>query len=62
MPIVNIQILKGRTLEQKKSLTKAVTDAIVSTIGVKPEVVWIVIEEMEKENFATGGKLHSEKS
>ncbi|MBI5208146.1 MAG: 2-hydroxymuconate tautomerase family protein [Candidatus Firestonebacteria bacterium] len=61
MPIVNIQILKGRSLEQKKNLTKAVTDAIVSTIGVKPEVVWIVIEEMEKENFATGGKLHSEK-
>ncbi len=61
MPIVNIQMLKGRTLEQKKVLTKAVTDAIVSSINVKPEVVWVVIEEMEKENFATGGVLHCEK-
>ncbi len=61
MPIVNIQILKGRSHEQKKKLTKAVTDAIVATIGVKPEAVWIVVEEMEKENFSTGGILHSEK-
>ncbi|MEW6088748.1 MAG: 2-hydroxymuconate tautomerase [bacterium] len=61
MPIVNIQILKGRSLEQKKKMSKAVTDAIISSIGVKPDAVWIVIEEMEKENFATGGILHSEK-
>lgn len=61
MPIVNIQILKGRSLEQKKKLTRAVTDAVVSAIGVKPDAVWIVVEEMEKENFATGGVLHSEK-
>ena len=61
MPIVNIQILKGRSQEQKKQMAKTVTDAIVSSIGVKPEVVWIVLEEMERENFATGGVLHSEK-
>ncbi|MDD5772044.1 MAG: 2-hydroxymuconate tautomerase family protein [bacterium] len=61
MPVVNIQILKGRSQEQKKKMAKTVTDAIVSSIGVKPEAVWIVIEEMERENFATGGVLHCEK-
>jgi 4-oxalocrotonate tautomerase len=62
MPIVNIAIIKGRTLEQKNEMVKSVTEAIASSINVQPEKIWIRIDEMEKENFATGGELHSEKN
>lgn len=61
MPIVNIAILKGRTLAQKKELVKSVTEAVAKSVDVAPEKIWIKIDEMEKENFATGGTLHSEK-
>ena len=55
MPIVNIAILEGRTLEQKKELVKTVTAAVAKSVDVPPEKVWIKIDEMDKENFATGG-------
>ncbi len=61
MPVVTIKIVRGRSVEQKRALVKAVTHALVSTIDVKPEWVTVVIEENERENWATGGELHSDK-
>lgn len=61
MPIVTIKLAKGRTIEQKRDLAKAVTDAVVSSIDVKPEWVTVLIEELERENWASGGQLHSDK-
>lgn len=61
MPIVTIKLAKGRTVEQKRDLAKAVTDAVVSSIDVKPEWVTVLIEELERENWASGGQLHSDK-
>ena len=61
MPIVTIKLAKGRTVEQKRYLAKAVTDAVVSTLDVKSEWVTVLIEELERENWASGGQLHSDK-
>jgi 4-oxalocrotonate tautomerase len=61
MPIVTIKIAKGRSIEQKRELVKSITDTIVRIIDVKPEWVTVVIEEFERDNWATGGELHSEK-
>ena len=41
MPVVNVKIVKGRTVEQKRNLAKAVTDAVARTIDVKPDAVWV---------------------
>lgn len=38
-------------------MAKEVTDAIVRSLGVKPDAVRIIIRDMKKENFAVGGKL-----
>jgi 4-oxalocrotonate tautomerase len=61
MPIVNVKIVKGRTVEQKRALAKALTDAVVTTLDLKPEWVTVIIEENERENWATGGELHIDK-
>ena len=61
MPLVNIKMLEGRTLEQKKELVKRVTQAVVETTGATPENVSIVIEDMARDNFAQAGVLASEK-
>lgn len=55
MPIVNVQLLEGRTPEQKKAMVKEVTDAIVRTTGAKKEAVSIVITDMKKENYGIDG-------
>ncbi|WP_054706500.1 2-hydroxymuconate tautomerase [Bacillus sp. JCM 19041] len=61
MPIVNIQILEGRTTEQKRALVERVTAAVSETINSPAERVSVVIEEMKQENFAVGGVLQSDK-
>lgn len=62
MPVVKIDMYKGRPIEKKRKLVKAVTDAIVSSLGVKPEVITIIINENEKENWASAGTLDSDKT
>lgn len=57
MPIVQIEILEGRTLDQKRQLAKKVTEAIVESLSCPPAAVRIMLREMSKEHFAIGGKL-----
>ncbi|NBY08874.1 MAG: 4-oxalocrotonate tautomerase [Betaproteobacteria bacterium] len=39
MPTIRVELMEGRTPEQKKELAKALTDAICKTLGSKPESV-----------------------
>ena len=58
MPIVQVEIIKGRTVEQKRQMVKEVTEAITRSLSCPPEAVSIIIREMEKENYAQNGKLY----
>ena len=62
MPIINISIAKGRSLEQKRTLVQKVTQVVAETIGVAPEKIWIRIDEFDTENFAINGQLMSDKN
>lgn len=61
MPVVHIDIIK-RPLAAKRKLVKAVTDAIVDSLGVSPESICIVINEMDKDQYATAGRLYADQS
>lgn len=61
MPMVQIEIFEGRTVEQKRMLVKKVTEAIVESINTAPENVKIVIREMSRENHAVAGILSIDK-
>jgi 4-oxalocrotonate tautomerase len=61
MPIINLKMAKGRTNEQKQNFVKEVTRLAVEALNVKPEWVTVVIDEYERENWATAGELHSAK-
>jgi 4-oxalocrotonate tautomerase len=58
MPLVTIKIIEGRTIEQKRSMVKDVTEAIVKNIGCPPSAVHIDIVDYKQENLAQGGKLN----
>lgn len=61
MPIVNIKIAEGRTVEQKREMVKAVTTAIAKSINVPETAIWISIEDLKLENLGQGGELRIDK-
>jgi 4-oxalocrotonate tautomerase len=60
MPILRVSLWTGRTKDQKAQLAKALTDTMVDVAKVPAEAVTIQFDELPQENWATGGKLHSE--
>lgn len=56
MPYVTIQMLEGRTEEQRKALIEKVTNAVSETVDVAPEKVVVFIEDIDKRNYGVGGK------
>jgi 4-oxalocrotonate tautomerase len=61
MPLVKIEMWAGRTPEQKGKVIKKVTEAICETIGCPKEAVWVVIEDVPKENWGISGEQCSKK-
>ncbi len=56
MPYVNIKITKeGATAEQKAALMKGVTDILVRVLNKNPATTFVVIDEVEKEDWGIGG-------
>jgi 4-oxalocrotonate tautomerase len=55
-------MFEGRTPEQKRNLVKAVTDAVVATLGGSPDSVDIILTDVKRSDWATGGVLWSEKA
>ncbi|MBY0455605.1 MAG: 4-oxalocrotonate tautomerase [Burkholderiaceae bacterium] len=62
MPTYHIEMMEGRTIEQKKQLVEAITRVTTEILGTAPESVDILITDVKRENWATGGKLWSERS
>ena len=61
MPIVQIDFLEGRSVEQKRELSKKVTQAICETAKCPPEAVTIILRELPATNIAKAGTLMSDK-
>lgn len=57
MPVIKVEWLEGRTAEQKRQLTQALTEAFVSIAKVTPDQVWIVFEDVKRSDWAMGGQL-----
>ena len=62
MPTYHIELFEGRSVEEKRKLVEAVTRVTTEVLGSSPESVDIVISDIKRENWATGGKLWSERS
>ncbi|MBE7942581.1 MULTISPECIES: 4-oxalocrotonate tautomerase [Ramlibacter] len=61
MPTLRVEMLEGRTPEQKRALVQALTQAVVDTLGSKPESVDVLLYDIPRAHWATGGELWSEK-
>ena len=57
MPVVTVQLWEGRTVEQKRALVKAITDAMVEHAGANPDALHVILQEIPRENWGRAGVL-----
>jgi 4-oxalocrotonate tautomerase len=57
MPVVIVMMWEGRSVEDKRRLTKAITEAMAEHAGVKTDGLHVVIQEYTRENWARNGVL-----
>ncbi|MFV0423858.1 2-hydroxymuconate tautomerase family protein [Oleidesulfovibrio sp.] len=61
MPVIRVELWEGRTLEQKRELVKVLTRETARITGCGKASVYVIIDEVKKENWGAGGELCSEK-
>jgi len=61
MPEIYVHAVEGRTIEQKRSLVKDITDAVVRHFKVPADAVMVQIMESPKTSKAKGGVLFSDR-
>ena len=59
MPYVNLKVAGSLTKEQKEKIAEQFTKVLEEVAGKPPRATYIVIEEVEREDWAVGGKLLS---
>ena len=57
MPHIQITMLKGRTIEQKRKIVQRITDVISEEGKTPKEGVIITILEVDREDYAHAGVL-----
>ncbi|MBC7731486.1 MAG: 4-oxalocrotonate tautomerase [Bacteriovorax sp.] len=62
MPTIRVEMFEGRTPDQKRALVAALTEACVRTLGSSPDSVQVLLFDIARQNWATGGSLWSDKS
>jgi 4-oxalocrotonate tautomerase len=60
MPFIRVEILKGRTLDQRREFARRVTEVAVETLNTTPDRVRFTFQELDPTELARGGKLASD--
>ncbi len=61
MPYVNVKVAGNLTKEQKQKIVEGITKVLEEVANKPPEATYIVIEEVDRDNWGKGGKLLSDK-
>lgn len=62
MPTVQIDLMEGRSLEQKRELAEKITAAVASAAKCPPEAVTILIRDISPANISLGGQLRCDRT
>jgi 4-oxalocrotonate tautomerase len=60
MPNITVQWYAGRTLQQKREIAAAITEAMVKIGKTTPDQVHIVFQDVAKSDWGVNGKLASD--
>jgi 4-oxalocrotonate tautomerase len=61
MPYVAVEIIEGRTEEQKKKVAKAITDALVEHMDTSAEHVYVVFRDVAATDWLIAGETVAER-
>lgn len=57
MPVVTVQMWSGRTVEQKRRLVRAITDAMIQHADAKPDGLHVILQEIPPDSWGRAGVL-----
>lgn len=57
MPFVTVHMWEGRSIDDKRALVQAITQAMVDHAHASPDALHVVISEYPRENWARAGVL-----
>lgn len=60
MPNITVELLRGRTIEQRRDFAQAVAESAVEILGARRQDVRMVFTEITPDTVANGGVLASE--
>jgi 4-oxalocrotonate tautomerase len=60
MPIISVVIAEGRTNSTKRNFIRALTQATVDTMDVRPEQVRVILQETSLDHYAVAGVTFAE--
>ncbi|MBI5445605.1 MAG: tautomerase family protein [Deltaproteobacteria bacterium] len=60
MPLVQIEWVEGRTIEQKREIARRVTDTLTQVAGCPAEAVTVIFNDHPRHDIAKAGKLMSD--
>jgi len=56
MPVISVDMVAGKTDEQKKKLIEGFTKTACEVIGCEPDRVTVILREIPKTNWGKNGK------
>ena len=56
MPLAHIYLLEGRTVEQKKLVIQKVTEALVESLGSRPDSVRVLLHDVSPSDWGVAGR------
>ena len=62
MAHVQVTMLEGRTVEQKRRAVRRITEVLKEDLGVKPEKLTIAFVEVARHSYARNGVLIADRS
>ena len=60
MPLIQVQMFEGRTPEIKREFVEAITRETCRVLKCEPDAVEIILRDVKKSDWASGGVLWSE--
>jgi 4-oxalocrotonate tautomerase len=55
MPVVRVAFYEGRSVEKKRRIAEAITEALVTIGGSTRSGIHVIFENVAKENWVIGG-------
>ena len=55
MPIIRVEMFKGRDRDTRRAIIKELTDGFCRATGAKPDVVDVVLVDVDQQDWGKGG-------